>query len=167
MSQGIIGGRLESLSEAQSTMENTADKAGDSGGRGVQLTQNMEAGIEDLTEAMQREFHALASEFRELATQTQARLDATDWTGRRKEEAVRIGAEFQTEVRRVLDDSEGYVEEFRAQATQAAHQAVESIRSGFGGAMERANDSYRALGLEAANVRDQLSEIDSASGLRR
>jgi hypothetical protein len=167
MSEGIIGGRLESLTEAQSTMDDTAEQAGDSGSRGVQLTQNMEAGIEDLTEAMQREFHALASDFRELAGRTQQRLDATDWTGKRKEEAVRIGAEFQTEVRRVLDDSEGYVEEFRTQATRAAHQAVESIKAGFGGAMERANESYRALGLEAANVRDQLAEIDSASGLRR
>jgi hypothetical protein len=167
MSEGIIGGRLESLAAAQSTMESTADRATDSGSRGVQLTQTMEAGLEDITQALQGEFRALAAEFRELASQTQARLDATEWTGRRKEEAVRIGAEFEGEIRRVLDESEGFVEEFRAQATRAAQQAVEGIQTGFGGAMDRANESYRALGLEAATVRDQLAEIDAASGLRR
>jgi ElaB/YqjD/DUF883 family membrane-anchored ribosome-binding protein len=167
MSEGIIGGRLESLADAQSTMESTADQATDSGSRGVQLTQKMEAGLDDLTQALQGEFRSLASEFRQLASQTQARLDATDWTGKRKEEAVRIGAEFERDVRRVLDESEGFVEEFRTQAVRAAHQAVESIQTGFGGAMDRANESYRALGVEAATVRDQLAEIDASSGLRR
>ena len=167
MSDGVIGGRLASLAEASRTMEQTADRASDSGTRGVALTQTMESGLADVTSALQREFHALAGEFREQAARTQAQLDGTEWTGRRREEAVRIGAEFNNDVRRVLDESEGYVEEFRAQATRAAQQAVESIRAGFGGAMDRANESYRALGLEAAEVRDRLAEIDATSGLRR
>lgn len=167
MGEGIVGGRLESLSEAQTTMDATADRATVSGSRGVQVTQHMEAGLDELTSVLQSEFAALANEFRDLARQTQARLDATEWTGRRREQAVAIGAEFEADVRRVLDESESYVEQFRTQAVRSAHECVEAMRAGFGGAMERANESYRHLGLEAATVRDQLSEIDDASGLAR
>ena len=167
MSEGIVGGRLESLTETQTTMDSTAQRATDSGSRGVQVTQNMEAGLEELTRVLQQEFHTLASEFREIAQQTQARLDATEWTGRRKEQAVAIGAEFEADIRRVLDDSETYVEQFRTQAIRAAQECVAAMQAGFGGAMERTNESYRSLGLEAATVRDQLAEIDSASGLSR
>ena len=167
MSDGIVGGRLESLTDTQSTMDSTAERATDSGARGVQVTQNMEAGLGELTQVLQNEFNALANEFREIAQQTQARLDATEWTGKRKEQAVAIGAEFEADVRRVLDESETYVEQFRTQAVKAAHECVEAMQAGFGGAMERANESYRNLGLEAATVRDQLSEIDNASGLSR
>lgn len=167
MSDGIVGGRLESLTEAQATMDSTAERATDSGSRGVQVTQNMEAGLDELTQVLRSEFNGLASEFRELARQTQARLDATEWTGRRREQAVAIGAEFEADVRRVLDESESYVEQFRAQAVRAAQECVEAMRTGFGGAMRRADESYRSLGLEAATVRDQLSEIDSSSGLAR
>lgn len=167
MSDGIVGGRLASLTDTQSAMDATADRATDSGSRGVQVTQRMEAGLQDITRGLQHEFNALANEFREVAQQTQARLDATEWTGRRKEQAVAIGAEFEADVRRVLDESEGYIEQFRAQAIRAATSCVEAMQAGFGGAMERANESYRSLGLEAATVRDQLSEIDGASGLAR
>lgn len=167
MSDGIVGGRLASLTETQTTMDTTADRATDSGSRGVQVTQNMEAGLEEITQVLQREFHQLATEFRELAQQTQARLDATEWTGRRKEQAVAVGAEFEADVRRVLDQSEGYIEEFRTRTVTAAHECVESMQAGFKAAMDRANESYRHLGLEAATVRDQLAEIDSASGLAR
>lgn len=167
MSEGIVGGRLESLTETQTAMDSTADRATDSASRGVQVTQNMESGLAELTRVLQSEFNALADEFRELAQQTQARLDATDWTGRRKEQAVAVGAEFEADVRRVLDESATYIEQFRTQAVRAAHDCVEAMQAGFGGAMERATESYRNLGLEAATVRDQLAEIDNASGLSR
>lgn len=167
MSEGIVGGRLESLTDTQATMDRTAEAATDSGSRGVLLTRRMESGLEDLTQVLQHEFHALADEFRATAQQTQARLDATDWTGRRREQAVAVGAEFEADVRRVLDESETYVERFRAQAVRAAQECVEAMQAGFGGAMQRANESYRSLGLEAATVRDQLAEIDQASGLSR
>jgi HAMP domain-containing protein len=167
MSDGIVGGRLESLTDTQSAMDATADRAADSGSRGVQVTQQMESGLQEITQVLQTEFNALATEFRELAQQTQARLDATEWTGRRKEQAVAIGAEFEADVRRVLDESEGYIEQFRTQAIRAATECVEAMQAGFGGAMERANESYRNLGVEAATVRDQLSEIDRSSGRAR
>jgi ElaB/YqjD/DUF883 family membrane-anchored ribosome-binding protein len=167
MSDGIVGGRLESLTETQSVMDTTADRASDSGSRGVQVTRQMESGLQELTQVLQGEFNALANEFREIAQQTQARLDATEWTGKRKEQAVAIGAEFEADVRRVLDESETYLEQFRDQALRAATACVEAMQAGFGGAMERANESYRSLGLEAATVRDRLSEIDSSSGLAR
>lgn len=167
MSDGIVGGRLASLTDTQSAMDTTADRATDSGSRGVQVTQQMESGLEEITQVLQREFNALANEFRDIAQQTQARLDATEWTGRRKEQAVAVGAEFEADVRRVLDESEGYIEQFRTQAVRAAQDCVEAMEAGFGGAMQRANESYRNLGLEAATVRDQLSEIDSSSGLSR
>ncbi len=167
MNEGIVGGRLESLTDTQSAMDSTADRATDSGSRGVQVTQQMESGLQDITQVLQNEFNALANEFREIAQQTQARLDATEWTGKRKEQAVAIGAEFEADVRRVLDESEGYIDQFRTQAINAATECVEAMQAGFGGAMDRADESYRNLGLEAATVRDQLSEIDSASGLSR
>lgn len=167
MSEGIVGGRLESLTETQGTMDTTAQRATESGSRGVQVTQRMESGLQELTQVLQQEFQALATEFRDIAQQTQARLDATEWTGKRKEQAVAVGAEFEADVRRVLDESEGYIEQFRSQTIRAAEECVSAMQSGFGGAMERANESYRHLGLEAANVRDQLAEIDSASGLSR
>ena len=167
MSEGIVGGRLESLTETQSTMDTTAQRATESGSRGVQVTQRMESGLQELTQVLQQEFQALANEFRDIAQQTQARLDATEWTGKRKEQAVAIGAEFEADVRRVLDESEGYIEQFRTQTITAAEECVSAMQSGFGGAMERANESYRSLGLEAATVRDQLAEIDSTSGLSR
>jgi hypothetical protein len=167
MSEGIVGGRLESLTETQSTMDQTADRASESGARGVQVSQRMESGLQELTQVLQQEFQSLANEFRDIAQQTQARLDATEWTGKRKEQAVAIGAEFEADVRRVLDESESYIEQFRTQTINAAQECVSAMQSGFGGAMDRANDSYRNLGLEAATVRDQLSEIDNSSGLSR
>lgn len=167
MSDGIVGGRLESLTETQSVMDTTADRATDSGSRGVQVTQNMESGLQEITQVLQHEFTTLADDFREVARQSQARLDATEWTGRRKEQAVAVGAEFEADVRRVLDESEGYLEQFRTRTVEAATECVDSIRAGFAAAMNRANESYRSLGMEAATVRDQLAEIDSSSGLSR
>lgn len=165
MSAGVVGARLESLSDTQGAMDATAGQASESGTRGVAMSEKMEAGLDEITQVLQNEFNGLATELRSLVQQTQARLDVAEWQGNRREQAVRIGAEFEADVRRVLDESESYVGEFRSRSINAALECVEGMRAGFGQAMEKANRSYQSLALEAATVRDQLSEIDSSSGL--
>lgn len=165
MVDGMIGARLASLTETQQTMDATAEEAASSGARGVQIAQETEAGLAELTQRLQTHFQQMADELRTAAQRTQSRLDAAEWTGQRRERAVAVGAEFEADLRRVLDESTGHLEEFRARADQAAQACVEQVRGGFGAAMQRADESYRALGAEAAAVRDQLAQIDQTSGL--
>lgn len=63
-----------------------------------------------------------------------------------------------------LNDAQTGVEDFGSRMSQAANEFVEAIRGGFQTTMDRANDSFGALGTEMRTSRDQLQEVDSSSG---
>lgn len=162
---GEVGARLEDLESTAGTMDTTASHATESGQQGTSLAERLHGEISDVTRVMSTEFTSMADGFREQVQRTMNELNVADWKGQRRQQAVDIADRFQVDVARVLNDAQTGVEDFGSRMSQAANEFVEAIRGGFQTAMDRANESFGALGTELRTTRDQLQEVDSSSGL--
>lgn len=165
MSGGIIGGNLSSLDSQSSIFDRTAASSAETSETANRLAADMEAGLSEVSEMMRSAFAQTAEEYDQIARDTQSQLDATEWTGARKDRAVATGEELTTSINQVNASQNDRVEAFKAGVIQLAQDMVGDMQASYGEALARARESFEAMQQDTTQMREGLEQID-AGGMR-
>lgn len=159
---GVIGGNLGSLTDLGATFDRSAAGSEETAALARRLAMEMERGLDEVSELLRSRFAAAAEEYGGLARDTQARLDATAWTGSRRERAIAAGEELTATIRSINASQEARVETFRVAVVQLAADLVADMEASYGSALHRAQEAFSAMQRNATQMRDGLEQIDAA-----
>jgi ElaB/YqjD/DUF883 family membrane-anchored ribosome-binding protein len=165
MSGGIIGGNLSSLDAQSSTFDRSAGASEETSESAQRLAAEMETGLAEVSELLRSAFAQTAEEYDQIARDTQAQLDSTEWTGSRKERAVAAGQDLTTSINQVNASQNDRVGMFKDGVINMAQEMVEDMRAQYGDALARARESFDMLQQDTTQMREGLEQIDSG-GMR-
>jgi hypothetical protein len=158
---GDVGGNLADLESQSSTFIQTAGSTEDTAATANRLAGEMEAGLDEVSEILRATFVATAEEYDQIARDTQARLEGTQWVGSRRERALAAGQELEAAINNVNASQEGRVEAFRAAVVNMAAEMVADMEASYGGALARARESFQTLESDVTGMRQGLEQIDA------
>ena len=165
MSGGVIGGNLSSLDAQSSTFDRSAAGSEETASIANRLAADMESGLNEVSEIMRAAFAQTAEEYDQLARDTQAQLDGTEWTGARRDRAVAAGEELTTSINQVNATQSDRVEAFRTSVVNLAAEMVADMQASYGDALARARETFEAMQQDTTQMREVLEQIDSG-GIR-
>lgn len=165
MSGGVIGGNLASLDAQSTAFDRSAASSDETAQLANRLAGDMEQGLNEVSEVMRAAFAQTAEEYDQLARDTQANLDGTEWTGSRRDRAVAAGEELTTSINQVNATQNDRVEAFRQGVLQLAAEMVADMQASYGDALTRAREQFQTLQQDTTQMREGLEQIDSG-GIR-
>jgi hypothetical protein len=158
---GDVGGNLADLESQSSTFVQTQGSTEETASIANRLAGEMEAGLDEISETMRQTFAQTAEEYNQIARDTQAKLDGTQWVGGRRERAVAAGAELETSINQVNASQEGRVEAFRAAVVNMAADMVADMEASYGGALNQAREAFQTMESDVTAMRQGLEQIDA------
>lgn len=161
MSGGVIGGNLAGLESQSATFDRSAAGSEETSSQANRLAADMEQGLSEVSELLRSAFAQTAEEYNQLARDTQSGLDATEWTGQRRDRAVAAGEELTTSINQVNASQNDRVEAFKTGVIQMAQEMVADMQASYGDALARAQESFRVLESDTRQMREGLEQIDS------
>jgi hypothetical protein len=131
----------------------TGALASDTGARATEGATHLQAGIDQVSDALRAHFHRLADAMRQEVRAASDQLGAADWEGASRDAAVAAEASLQGALAATLDQAEVGTERLRTIMAAEAGALVETVRGRFGAVLQRIDGAFQELaGAEAAFV---------------
>jgi hypothetical protein len=140
-----IGADHGAVEAAGRRFDLTGELAQLTGDQATGYAQEMAAGVDEVTARLRNEVDALAAELTDRVAAHGRHLEAADWTGASREQAVAAAQELDAEVRQVLQQATEAVAEFGVLLHERADGFRTAIEHEFLAAMRHADQAYGDL----------------------
>lgn len=157
---GRIGGEHGAISAQGSRFDATGDEALASAGEASGYSQQMEAGLDEVTALLNGSFQETAAALKQQVTSTRQRLEAADWAGSSREQAMAAEQALHADVDRVLEQALTAVETFRVAMHTRAEDFRGAVEGEFRSILTELNDAYRQAGQASRAFADNLAAAD-------
>jgi exonuclease VII large subunit len=123
----------------------TGEVAQLTGGQATGYSQEMAAGVDEITARLKSDFEALAAQLAERVAAHGRQLEATDWAGASKEQALAAEQALDAEVQQVLQQANEAVDQFGVRLHQRADAFRGAVEGEFLAAMREADRAYKEM----------------------
>lgn len=155
-----IGGDHGAIAAAGARFEATGQQALTAAVRASGCSQDMDAALTELTTALETAFQQTAADLSQRVSRARAQLEAADWTGSSREQALAIEAALHADVDRVLERALSGVAAFRASASRQAEQFRAGVEGELRAILTDLDDAYRRAGAVSRQVAEGLAAVD-------
>jgi hypothetical protein len=142
------------------TFDMTGEVAQLTGDQATAHSQEMAAGVDEITVRLKSDFEALASQLLERVAAHGRHLEATDWAGASREQAVAAERVLDAEVQQVLQRANEAVDRFGTLLHQRAEGFRAAVESEFLAAMRQTDQAYREMAEASRTFLRNLQAAD-------
>lgn len=157
---GRIGGDHGGINAAGTQLDATGDEALASAGEASGYSQQMEAGLDEVTALLKGHFEETATALKEQVTAAKARLAEADWVGTSREQALAAEEALHADVDRVLEHALDAVETFRQSMHGKAEEFRGAVEGEFRSILSDLNDAYHQAGQASRRFAENLQAAD-------
>lgn len=156
----FIGGNLQAIEDSAARLDSTGSDALATGDRTKSAADELEAAIESATQSLNARFDTIAGELRDAIAAAHTQLEAADWQGQSRENALRIKANLQSQVGQVLGAATETLVSEKSAFVNRAGQLVAHVETQFKGVMRTVDEEYAGLAKAARATRANLESAD-------
>jgi hypothetical protein len=142
------------------TFDMTGEVAQLTGDQATGYSQEMAAGVDEITARLKSDFEAVAAQLTERVAAHGRHLEATDWAGASKEQAVAAEQALNAEVQQVLQQANEAVDQFGTMLHQRADSFRTAVESEFLAAMRQADQAYKEMAEASRTFLRNLQAAD-------
>jgi exonuclease VII large subunit len=142
------------------TFDLTGEVAQLTGDQATGYSAEMAAGVDEITARLKSDFAATATQLTERVAAHARQLDATDWAGSSKEQALAAEQALTVQVQQVLQQANEAVDQFGLQLHQRAETFRDAIEGGFLAAMREADQAYKEMAQASRTFLSNLQAAD-------
>lgn len=157
---GRIGGDHGAITAAGARFEATGQQALSSAAQASGYSQDMDAALSELTTALETSFQQTAADLTQRVSRARAQLEAADWAGSSREQALATEAALHADVDRVLERALAGVAAFRAGAARQAEQFRAGVEGELRAILTDLDDAYRSAGAASRQFAEGLAAVD-------
>jgi hypothetical protein len=157
-----IGADHGAVEAAGRTFDMTGEVAQLTGDQATGHSQEMAAGVDEITARLKSDFEALAAELIERVAAHGRHLEATDWAGASKEQAVAAEHALNTEVQQVLQQANEAADRFGTMLHQRADGFRAAVEGEFLAAMREADQAYKQMAEASRTFLRNLQAADAS-----
>lgn len=157
---GIVGGNLADIGANEASLRTTGGLAVTSGTATGAAAANLQGAIVEATGALVREFERIAGELTSDIERASRQLEATDWQGQSREQAVLIETDLKGQVNQVMRSAATSMAAEQDAFCKRADALVGEIEDKFTRVMEQVEIEYAALGTAARVTAERLEAAD-------
>jgi hypothetical protein len=143
----------------------TLDMAGElaqlTGDQATGYTEAMGAGVDEVTTRLRIDVATVAAQLTERVAAHGRQLEATDWAGASKENALAAEQALNAEVQRVLQQADEAVDRFGLQLHARAESFRGAVEGEFLAAMREADQAYKELAAASRTFLRNLQAADA------
>jgi uncharacterized protein YukE len=155
-----IGADHGAVEQTGRTFDMTGEVASLTGDQASGYATEMAAGVDELTARLKSDFEALAAQLTERVAAHGRHLEATDWAGASKEQAVAAEQALNAEVQQVLQQANEAVDRFAVMLTQRADSFRGAVEAEFLAAMRQADQAYKEMAEASRTFLRNLQAAD-------
>jgi exonuclease VII large subunit len=142
------------------TFDMTGEVAQLTGSQATGYSAEMAAGVDEITTRLKSDFAATATQLTERVAAHARQLEATDWAGSSKEQALATEQALTVQVQQVLHQANEAVDQFGLQLHQRAETFRDAIEGGFLAAMREADQAYKEMAQASRTFLSNLQAAD-------
>ncbi len=156
----IISGNLDQITESAKRLVQSADKALDTTKDSTNAGDELAVAIKTSTDALMTRFNQIALDLKEDIAASHRQLEATDWQGQSRDNAIAIKQELEGQVGTVLEQAATALGAEQTAFVDRAQALVDEISGSFGNVMNQVNERYGELATAADQMRTNLEAAD-------
>lgn len=156
----IVGGNLADIGANEASLRSTGAVAVASGTETGTAAANLQSAVVEATGALVREFERIAGELNADIERAARQLEATEWHGQSREQAMTIKAELRAQVTRVMQSAATGLGAERDTFCRRADALVTEVQEHFIRVMEQVDAEYAALGAAARVTAERFEAAD-------
>ena len=157
---GIVGGNLADIEANEQSLRTAGGLAVTSGSETGAAATNLQGAIVEATGALVGEFERIAGDLNTDIERAAQQLEATDWQGQSREQAVLIKADLKRQVHQVMQTAATSISAEKDAFCKRADALVAEVEDNFKRVMERVEAEYSALGTAARTTAERLEAAD-------
>lgn len=156
----IVGGNLADIEANEGSLQTTAGLAVKSGGDTGAAAHSLHGAIVEATGNLVKEFERIAGDLQTDIRRAAGQLEATDWHGQSRDQAVLIKANLTSQVDKVMATAASSLTAEQKAFCDRADALVGEINDKFASVMHQVETEYTALGNAARATAQQFEAAD-------
>ena len=151
---------LADVESAGAAATETGAAATDSGARATEFANQMQSGIDEISEALLIHFQQVAEGLRQEASRATQQLTSTDWEGQSKEMALQAEQTLHSRLEATMARAEEGTTNFRQVMTAQATDFLSIVRTDFNQIMTNIDTAFQDLATAEQTFAENLRLAD-------